>query len=205
MATYCCVTSGLLVAAERISVMAEGGWCFVTGGRESAVTVASVLGGRIDEADPRGSSPAYMVRTGVHSLSITMHGAESISFRMVNRGVRGSGKVRADHRNCHRPAALDVKQCGCGTGLAEKRSAARSGHGAKPEIKIAFRLTEAPSLGVFEFATSSWMLAGTLEPVLRAFAEGRASLRCELRIESRGFETSNGVQVTCHEPVLVLG
>ncbi|RAJ44746.1 hypothetical protein K353_01323 [Kitasatospora sp. SolWspMP-SS2h] len=134
-----------------------------------------------------------------------MHGAESISFRMVHRGVRGSGKVQVDHRNCHRPAALEVKQCGCGTGLAEQRSAARSGHGPKPEIKIAFRLTEAPSLGVFEFATSSWTLAGTLEPVLRAFAEGQASVQCELRIESHSFETSDGVQVTCHEPVLVLG
>ncbi|WAL70512.1 hypothetical protein OU787_02760 [Kitasatospora sp. YST-16] len=205
MATYRCVKSGLPVAAEQISVMAEGGWCFITGSRESAVAVASALGGRLDEADPRGSSPASMVRTGAHSLSITMHGAESISFRMVHRGVRGSGKVRADHRNCHRPAALEVKQCGRGTGLAEQRSAARSGHGAKPEIKIAFRLTEAPSLGVFEFATSSWTLAGMLEPVLRAFSGGRASLRCELRIESRGFETSDGVQVTYHEPVLVLG
>ncbi|MFD7730865.1 hypothetical protein ACFV6F_10830 [Kitasatospora phosalacinea] len=146
-----------------------------------------------------------MVRTGAHSLSITMQGAESISFRMVHRGVRGSGKVRADHRNCHRPVALDVKQCGCGTGLAEQRAAARSGHGPKPEIKIAFRLTEVPSRGVFEFATSSWTLAGMLEPVLRAFSEGWASLRCELRIESRGFETSDGVQVTYHEPVLVLG
>ncbi|MFF4340550.1 hypothetical protein ACFY00_11500 [Kitasatospora sp. NPDC001540] len=66
-------------------------------------------------------------------------------------------------------------------------------------------MTGAPSPGVFEFATSSWTLAGTLEPVLRAFAGGRASLRCGLRIESRGFETSDGVQVTCHEPVLVLG
>ncbi|GLW57699.1 hypothetical protein [Kitasatospora phosalacinea] len=201
MATYRCATSGLPAAVERISVMAGGGWCFVTCSREGAVAVASAPGGRTDEADPRGSSPTRMVRTGADPLSITMRGAEPISFRMVHRGVRGNGKVRVGHRNCHRPAALGAKQRGCGTGLAEKRSAARSGHGAKPEIKIAFRLTEAPSFGVFEFATSSW----TLEPVLRAFAEGRASLRCELRIESRCFETSDGVQVTYHEPVLVLG
>jgi hypothetical protein len=92
--------------------------------------------------------------------------------------------------------------CGCPTNLADRKAAARAGRGPMPEVRIGFRLTDLPELGVFSFVSTSWELAAELSALAAALEVAVVPALGVLRCELVEFITRSGLAVSYRRPVV---
>jgi hypothetical protein len=64
-------------------------------------------------------------------------------------------------RRCGGPEEGKGAHCACGSlrSLAERKAAARRGHGCVPNIEMSFQLADDPTLGMFTFVSGNWSFA----------------------------------------------
>lgn len=71
-----------------------------------------------------------------------------------------------------------------------------------PEVRIGFRLSDLPELGVFSFVSTSWELAAELPALAAALEVAVASALGVLRCELVEFITRSGLAVSYRRPVV---
>ncbi|MEU9997534.1 hypothetical protein [Streptomyces sp. NPDC050848] len=177
---------------------ATGTWHI--GARDGEMTARlAALFGKPSDRPTAGCSLALCVDSRLTVLPIVIEERESISVQMVRRGGRAAAHA-CDGESWVLPAARAGEPCGCPRTMAERRVAARSGFGPKPDITMIFRLADAPGVGRFAFRTSSWDLAGELERVLPAFGPTGLPDRFRLLLATGEFVGRGGTRVRYARP-----
>ncbi|MFD9813973.1 hypothetical protein [Streptomyces sp. NPDC059080] len=180
--------------------VALSAWRVTTGDPDVADEVARLYGGAPQEWETTKEDNREVL-TGADSVRIIVDGADAISARMALYGMQGPIHV-CDGVEFLDPEEDRGKPCGCPTDFKDRRAAAKSGRGPKPDIRISFRLADAPELGVFRLVTSSWEFTKTLPATLTALDKVDGPAACDLALELVEFTTAAGVDVAYRKPVL---
>ncbi|MEV3856081.1 hypothetical protein AB0J38_17370 [Streptomyces sp. NPDC050095] len=184
--------------------VALSAWRVTTGDPDVADEVARLFGGTPQEWETTKEDNREVL-TGADSVRVIVAGADAISARMALYGMQGPIHV-CDGVEFLEPEEDRGKPCGCPPDFKDRRASAKSGRGPKPDIRISFRLADAPDLGVFRLVTSSWDFTKTLPATLNALDRAGGPVLAELALELVEFKTSAGVDVKYRHPVLkVLG
>jgi len=132
-------------------------WRVTTGDPEVASAIANMFGGTVEEWDT-ASEDNLEVLTDADRVEIIVDGPGAIQSDLK---LWGMGGVVIHH--CDGVYYLDEDQegqpCGCPPLFADRKAAAKAGKGPKPDIRVRFRLADAPELGTFEMRSSSWDMA----------------------------------------------
>ncbi|KIZ14503.1 hypothetical protein [Streptomyces natalensis] len=175
-------------------------WRITTGDPEVADAVAGLYGGTPQEWETTKEDNREVLTTA-DSVRVIVEGAEAISSRMALYGMQGVIHA-CDGVSFLEPEEDRGKPCGCPTDFKERRALAKSGRGPKPDIRISYRLADAPHLGVFRLVTSSWDFTRSLPATLTALDKVQGPALCDLYLELVEFTTSAGVDVTYRHPLL---
>ncbi|MER7394488.1 hypothetical protein ABT381_03075 [Streptomyces sp. NPDC000151] len=108
--------------------------------------------------------------------------------------VRGENFHVCDGTEFLEPEASEGKACGCTGPLSGRKAKAKAGRGPRPDVLLMFSLSDAPELGVFALASSSWEFVAELPSVLAVLRTGAA--RFTLRMDLIEFAPSSGVEVS---------
>jgi len=179
-------------------------WRITTGDPVVAEAVAGMFGGHPGEWETTRED-AIEVLTNSAKVDVIIDGAEVVTSRMV---LWGMGGVRI--HECDGVEFLDEDRrgqpCGCPALLADRKAAARAGHGPKPEVSVRFRLADDPELGVFRFQSSSWDLVKDLHNVENALDAVGTAARASLALELVEFTPKGGAMkgrlVSYRKPVV---
>ncbi|MEU6423222.1 recombination directionality factor [Streptomyces spiralis] len=182
------------------SPVALSAWRVTTDDRVLADTLAGLYGG-VPEASGPADGRGYEVLTRRDAICISMHGARSLTLRMVLRGAGETFHV-CDGVKLLEPLGASDEPCGCGPTLAERKAAARAGHGPKPEVYLRFRLNDLPEAGTFQLVSTSWEFAKSLPSLEHALSEVGDPALCVLRYELVEFTTRSGIEVSYRKPVV---
>jgi hypothetical protein len=158
--------------------------------------VAELLGGTSHEFDGNTLS----LTTDATAVEITLiHPADAVRLRWCRDGEHTcDGRVQRNQDAC--------QPCVCPPSLAERRRATRHGHGCEPKVCVAFRLSQAPALGSFTFASGSWRLAEDAARAVEALRASRGPVRAQLRLHRVPYTLASGQVIACTTPRLtVLG
>lgn len=103
------------------------------------------------------------------------------------------------------PAHAAGRPCGCPTLPHERRAAAASGAGPKPDVRLDCRLLRAPELGRFRYSSSSWSFSESLNSLTTQIRRADGPTRLELRLDGRRLTTRSGVEVSLRWPMVAAG
>jgi hypothetical protein len=154
---------------------------------------AHVLFGAQKGALQPGTNGRYEVATAVDSVEILLDEPFAICQRAV--AWRNGTPIEILSR---KPTCRDGEDRRSDSHehltIAERKTKARLGFAAEPEIAIYFRLAKSPVLGVFEFTTVSWSFASDLACLSGREAPDAANLgtKAALSLESVSFISKNG-------------
>lgn len=180
--------------------MALDEWRITTGDPEVADRVAALFGGSPQEWQTNGED-GIEVYTDRDEIEVILDGPDAIKTSMVLWGRN------ALIRSCDGVTQNDEKSspCVCPTKVADRKDAAKAGHGCEPSIQVYFRLADDPDLGKFKFFSGSWSLAaevGKAEDALAAIGgKARATLSLE-KVEYTNKTTGKAVSFT--KPVVTV-
>ncbi|MEU8926210.1 hypothetical protein AB0D10_35655 [Kitasatospora sp. NPDC048545] len=93
-------------------------------------------------------------------------------------------------------------RCGCPSSWDERRMRARSGRGPRPHARVLFRFPNLPDAGVFEFATSSWDFAESLNGVMKDLGSVNERRAGAMEIDAVEFTTPGRLGVSYCRPLL---
>lgn len=102
-------------------------------------------------------------------------------------------------------AGARASLCGCPTNLADRKAAAQARRGPMPEVRIGFRTTDLPELGMFSFVSTSWELAAELPALAAALDVAAVPALGVLRCELVEFITRSELAVSYRRPVVEIG
>lgn len=169
-------------------------WRVTTGDPSVAKAISEMMGGEPAEWETsREDNIEILTETSSVSIIIDNSDGENpaITSKMVLWGM-GGVKIH----ECDGVEFLDEKRygqpCGCPALLAERKDAARDGHGPKPEVSVRFRLAENPELGMFRFQSASWDLVRVLHEIENALDDVDGPARATLRLEPVEFTAKSG-------------
>ncbi|WP_329348877.1 hypothetical protein OG226_11950 [Streptomyces sp. NBC_01261] len=182
------------------SPVALSAWRVTTDDRDLADALAELYGG-VPEASVSADCFGYEVLTRRDAVSIMVNGSQSLALRMVLRGAGETFHV-CDGVKLLEPLGAGDEPCGCGPTLAERKTAARTGRGPKPEAHLRFRLSDLPEAGTFQLVSTSWEFAESLPVLEHALDEAGGPALCVLRYELVEFTTRSGVEVSYRTPVV---
>jgi hypothetical protein len=183
--------------------LASSSWRVVTKCHSVAAAIVDRLAGaQVVEDVLEGDGVEIL--TGRERIPILMQGMEAVSFRMVSRGADETFHV-CDGADYLEPESLQGRPCGCPHGLRERKAAAVSGRGPRPEVKFRFRLAELPDLGMFGLKTGSWEVVEELPSLERALRVAEGPVECDLRYGFVEFTTRSGIGVSYRRPIFELG
>ncbi|MFD8595401.1 hypothetical protein ACFV1L_10405 [Kitasatospora sp. NPDC059646] len=185
-------------------------WRVTTGDPAVASRVAELLGGTAEEWDTE-SEDSLEILTDAASVEIVIDGANAVQSDMRLYGAVGGEPIHhCDGVEYLSPPEEKGNPCGCPELLADRKALAKTGRGPKPDIRVLFKLTDAPDLGLFRFRSGAWDLAKVLHEVLEALDTVGGPARCRLSIELVEFVAKSGPMkgktVSYNKPVIkVLG
>jgi hypothetical protein len=176
-------------------------WRVTTGDPEVATRIAELLDGKSPQKWETTAEDDLEVYTQASEVPVLLD-ADSVLASMALWTQGGSKPLRS----CDGVSQTNGKPCECPLKLTERKEAAKEGIGCKPNIRITFKLAEAPELGKFQFRSTSWNLGGAIDKVeerVNALAAGD-TLRAVLRLEVVEYVTKTGRDVRYTMPVVDL-
>ncbi|WP_431888698.1 hypothetical protein [Nocardiopsis alba] len=185
-------------------------WRVTTGDPVVADALSKMLGGHPEEWET-GGEDGIEILTNSRKVSIIIdqptEDRPAISAKMILWGANGV-KIH----ECDGIEFLDDERrgqpCGCPALLADRKAAAKAGHGPKPEVSVRFRLFDDPDLGEFRFRSSSWDLVKDLHNIENDLEDAhddgpaRATLSLELVEFVPKGGPMKGRQVSYRKPVI---
>lgn len=141
-------------------------WRVTTDSPDVAETIEQLLGGATSEND--SDKESLQVHTTTSSVDVEIESIDS-GFVVFSNGafVRScNGSVQLGGDEAGQP-------CPCDGLDVEQRKAFAAKGGCKPDIKVVFRLTEAPNLGRFQFRSGAWTLLESVQAVETKVDEAR--------------------------------
>ena len=102
------------------------------------------------------------------------------------------------------PASRRGRPCGCPRTLRERKAAAASGRGPRPEVQLRFSLAELPEPGTFGLRTGLWDVVEELPGLERALCAAKGPVECDLRYAFVEFTTRSGIDVSYRRPIFEL-
>lgn len=179
-------------------------WRVVT---ESTSVAAELLkrldGSRVVEGGADAAEGCTEIATGRDRVSVVLQDANAVSLRMVSRGADESFHV-CDGSEYLEPRGMIGSSCGCLSNWPERKAAAASGRGPRPDAQMNFKLARAPQLGAFGLRSSSWEFVKQLDEVRLALLTAGGPTEAILRYGSTCFTTLSGIEVSYRKPLLEL-
>ena len=199
------VRSGKMVNGRPVGLST---WRITTGDPDVATAVVNAFGGEVAEWETSKEDNLEVI-TETDTLPVIISSPEAISARLVLWGMGG-----VPIHECDGVAFLDEDRrgqpCGCPELLAERKAAAKRGHGPKPDVQVRFKLANDPELGEFRFHSASWDFLTYLHIYQEELEAVGGPAKCDLVLEHVSFVPKSGDmagrQVSYRRPVLrVLG
>ncbi|MBM7770887.1 hypothetical protein JOD54_001091 [Actinokineospora baliensis] len=176
-------------------------WRVTTDDPAIAAEIAQLYGGepRVWETD---KSDDLEVMTAAKSVRVIIDKPTDLTARMVLYGITGPIHVcdGVYHVDGHPELDQVGQPCGCQRALTKRKEKARAGVGPKPDIRLRFRLADAPHLGVFLFSTGSWSLVEDLDVITRALLAADCAVTADLGLRLVEYTTKSGRDVSYHRP-----
>ena len=183
--------------------LASSSWRVVTKCHAVAAAVVDrFVGAQVVEDALEGDDVEIL--TGRERIPILVRGMEAVLFRMVSQGAGEAFHV-CDGAEYLEPSSRRGRPCGCPRTLRERKAAAASGRGPRPEVQLRFRLAELPELGMFGLRTGSWDVVEELPGLERALCAAKGPVECDLRYAFVEFTTRSGIDVSYRRPIFELG
>ncbi|WP_411977214.1 hypothetical protein [Streptomyces decoyicus] len=183
------------------SSVALSSWLVTTTNEEVAVTVSGLYGGRPRRRDRQQEAIELMLDRD--AIAVNIDGPGSVINRMVLEQEEGRGPIHVcDGSNLLEPMGNAGDPCGCPESLFGRKAAARSGHGPKPDSRLAFRLAAAPGVGMFVLVSSSWAFFDSLSAAVLDMERGASGARMEIRLQRKVVTTRSGMAVSYVHPIL---
>jgi hypothetical protein len=155
-----------------------GTWLVTSSDARIVGQVAALFGGTLPGSHD-GGQELYII-TGAAEVDVLLAGPEALDVDWRRQpGHVCDGGVQHDQRGS--------RPCECPFDLADRRTAARAGHGCRPRARACFRLVQSPELGTFTFSSGN-----------RAFAEQASGALVSLRRDSRPTCARLSLQRTPH-------
>ena len=170
-------------------------WRFTTGDPDVAATVADLLGGAPASWETK-TEENLEVYTEAPSISIILDGANAVKSGMVLWGRN------ALIRSCDGVTQKDGTACACPQKVADRKDAAKAGHGCQPSLQVYFRLADAPDLGKMRFMSGSWSMAAEIGEAEEALEKIGGPAFATLTLVKVEYTTKAGREVSFTKPVL---
>lgn len=171
-------------------------WRITTGDPEVASRVHDLLGGESPRTWAAKGEDNLEVFTASSEVAIVIENAKALRERMVLWNRAGKPVYVSDGEYVLDDAGhpTEDKDPDADLSFAERKTKARDGFGAEPDIELYFRLAEDPDLGVFKFKTASWGFASDLayNGVADALAAAEGATKAILKLEPVSFVAKNG-------------
>ena len=188
---------------------ALGEWRVTSGDPEVTDAIQEILGGdEAQEWETKGEDNLEVFTTS-DSVEILLDDEDAIDARMVVWPQRGKDKMFVCGGE---PFEVDENRrpFECEEGDYTTRAEHdEQGHVCEPQIKIRFRIADAPDLGYFEFRTGSWSMTsdigGEIGALEDALEDGDGPVAATLHLEPVEFTNNKGKLIQFTKPVLTVG
>lgn len=190
---------GRLVAEEWRSGRRVGlpAWLLATKSRDVAEMVAELYQGTVSRAGSDGRLNVQVPQT--ESFVVDVADSAHIENRMILADKLALAHV-CNGLTFLEPGRGAGELCGCPDDLFERKAAARSGTGPRPDTSLVFRLAVAPKVGYLSFTSSAWQLYESLEAVSTETEGAEGVVRMVLSLRERRFVTRSGADVAFTYP-----
>ena len=189
------VRSGAQVQGRPVALQE---WRFTTGDPDVAAAVAEKYGGTPGKWDTTTEETLEVMSTA-GSLPVVL---TSIQSEFVLWG-RGNTPIRSCDGATQKDDACSA--CVCPSDLKEHKEAARAGSACQPSVRVTFRLSDLPDLGLWRFNSASWQLAGAVNAAEEALSAAGGEAEGLLRLELVEYTTKTGRNVSYTKPVIEVG
>ncbi|MFD3418804.1 hypothetical protein [Streptomyces decoyicus] len=181
--------------------MALSSWLVTTTNKEVAATVSGLYGGRLRRTDRQ--QEVFELMLDRDAIAVNIDGPGSVVNRMVLEQEEGRGPIHVcDGSNLLEPMDSAGDLCGCPKSVFDRKAAARSGHGPKPDARLSFRLAAAPGVGMFFLASSSWEFSDSLSAAVLDMERGASGAGMEICLQRKVVTTRSGMAVSYVHPIL---
>lgn len=173
-------------------------WRVTTGDPEVADAIAELMGVETgpQEWDTSGEDNIEVFTTS-KSVGIILDGPDAIRTGMALWGR--NGLIHA----CDGETTTDGTPCTMsGRTVAERKDAAKAGHGCSPSLQVYFKLADAPDLGRFKFFSGSWTMAAEIHEAEDALERIGGPALATLTLEVVEYTTKGGRDVRYTKPVV---
>jgi hypothetical protein len=174
-------------------------WRITTEDHLLADTLAALYGGERNTSDADGFGHEVLTRRD--AIPVVLNAGLSVTLRMVQQGA-GDSFHTCDGGKFLEPTVVAGQPCGCASTLAERKAAARTGRGPRPEVDLQFCLADLPAAGRFHLVVTSWEFADSVRSLEQAVAEVGGPAVCVLRHQRVEFATRSGIEVSYRKPVI---
>lgn len=172
-------------------------WLLTTKSREVAERVSDLYQGEVVCAASGGD--LHTRKLHAEGIAVIVAGLANVRPRLALENERGL--VHACDGTRYLPPMLDEgAPCGCPDNPFERRAAARSGAGPRPDARLDFCLAAAPGLGEFSFRSSAWQFYESLESVSHKMERTAGPVQMELVLREQRLATRSGLDVSFTYP-----
>ncbi|MFD5254696.1 hypothetical protein ACFWM5_17870 [Streptomyces bobili] len=141
----------------------------------------------------------YTRKLHAEGIVVLVAGVANVKPRLTLENERGL--VHACDGTRYLPPMVDEgAPCGCPDNPFERRAAARSGAGPRPDARLVFCLAAAPKLGEFSFRSSAWHFYESLESVSHEVERTAGPVQMELVLREQRLATRSGLDVSFTYP-----
>lgn len=172
-------------------------WLLTTKSSEVAECVGELYQGEAVCAASEGDLHARKLHA--EGIAVIVASVAHVRHRLALENERGILHACDGSKFLH-PMPDEGKPCGCPNDPFERRVAARSGTGPRPDARLVFCLAAAPELGELSFQSSSWQFYESVESVSHEKAPTGGPVQMELVLREQRLATRSGLDVSFTYP-----
>ncbi|MFF4607168.1 hypothetical protein ACFY12_31090 [Streptomyces sp. NPDC001339] len=176
-------------------------WLLTTSNEEVAATVARLYGGQSRSRDRQ--QDLFELTLDNDAIAVNVDGPEAVVNRLVLQQVEEHAPIHVcDGFNFLQPMDNAGDPCGCPESVFDRKAAARSGRGPKPDARLAFRLAAAPDLVIFHLTSSTWEFSDSLSAAVAGMERGDNGAQMTISLQRKAVTTRSGMAVSYVRPIL---